>query len=93
MPHEVVGRRSVAGRRGRRGSGPGPTAAASRTWCVVASRPGLPSPCRATLGVPEGATRRGAAGHRSGTAAPDRRKRGPGSARVRRRREQGRPVM
>jgi len=82
MPHEVVGRRSVAGRRGRRGFGPGPTAAASRTWRVVAPRPGLPSTCRAALGVPAGVARPGAAGHRCGTAAPDRRKRGPGSARA-----------
>ena len=91
VSHEVVGRRSVAGRRGGRGFGSGSAAATSRTRCVVAPRLGMSSSRRAALGVPAGAARPGSAGHRAGKAACDRRKRGPGSARIHRRREQGRP--
>lgn len=107
VPHQGGGRRSVAGRRGARGSNPGSAAAAPRTWCVVASRSGVPGPGRATLGVPAGAARPGAAGPRRGTgahhddrweriASNDRiceHERDPGKARVRHIRKQGRPVM
>ena len=69
MPEPSVGRRSVAGRRGGRGAHPGPAAAAPRTWCVVASRSGVPGPGRAALGVPAGVARPGAAGRRRGAGA------------------------
>ena len=67
-----VGRRSVAGRRGARGAHPGPAATAPRTRCVAAPRSGVPGPGRATLGVPAGAARPGAAGHRRGSGCTSR---------------------
>jgi len=70
LPHPGFGRRPVAGRRGGRGTHPGPATAVPRAWCVVAPRPGVPLPRRAALGVPAGVTRPGAARRRSGTVLP-----------------------
>jgi hypothetical protein len=95
MPESGCGRRSVAGRRGGRGTHPGPAAPAPRAWCLAAPRTGVPGPCRAALGVPEGVTRPGSAGLRAGTG-PHRshtHERGSGDTRVQHTRKQGRPVM
>jgi len=66
LPNPVTGRRSVACRRGGRGGHPGSAPTAPRTRCVVASRSGVPGPCRASLGVPTGAPRPGTAGRHRG---------------------------